>query len=83
MGAAVRVVGDWMRGRLITNVPGLNPDGSPFERLQQFARMTLKVSKAEADGLVVVKSSLSKKPTKVRRRNNRAHAKGDEEKKQD
>ena len=36
-----------MRRRAISGVPGLS--GTPFERLEQFARMILRVSKAESD----------------------------------
>lgn len=38
-----------MRPRAIQSVPGLDPNGSPFERLEQFARIIVKVPKAEAD----------------------------------
>jgi hypothetical protein len=65
-----------MRGRLITNVPGLNPDGSPFARLQQLARMIVKVSKADADGIVVAE----KKPTPSRQRNTFDDKNADKEK---
>jgi len=38
-----------MRPRLISGVPGLKPDSTPFERLEQFARMIVSVPKKEAD----------------------------------
>ena len=38
-----------MRPRAIQGVPGLNPNGSPSERFEQFARMIVRVPKAEAD----------------------------------
>jgi hypothetical protein len=38
-----------MRPRAIRSVPGLSPKASPFERLEQFARMIVRVPKEEAD----------------------------------
>jgi hypothetical protein len=38
-----------MRPRLIDRVPGLDSGATPFERLQKFAQMIVKVPKAEAD----------------------------------
>ena len=38
-----------MRPRAILGVPGLDPAGSAFSRFQDFARMIVKVPKAEAD----------------------------------
>lgn len=38
-----------MRPRAIQSVPGLDPAGSPFERFRQFARLLVKVPKAEME----------------------------------
>ena len=38
-----------MRPRAIQSVPGLDPDGSPFERFQQFARLIVAVPKTELE----------------------------------
>jgi hypothetical protein len=38
-----------MRPRAIQSVPVLRPEASPFERLEQFARMIVRVPKEEAD----------------------------------
>lgn len=36
-----------MRPRAIQKVPGLDPNGTPFERLEQFARHIIAVPKSE------------------------------------
>ena len=38
-----------MRPKLIQGVPGLNPEASPFARLEQFARLIVRIPKSEAD----------------------------------
>jgi hypothetical protein len=38
-----------MRQRLIREVPGLEPNASPFERFEQFARRIIAVPKSEAE----------------------------------
>jgi hypothetical protein len=38
-----------MRPRLIQSVPGLDPNGSPFERFRRFAGVIAKVRKVKAD----------------------------------
>jgi hypothetical protein len=38
-----------MRARSIQGVPGLDPNATPFERLEKFARMIAQIPKAEAD----------------------------------
>jgi len=71
-----------MRPRAIQSVPGLDPNLSPGERFEQFARMIVRVPKQEAD-TEREKEEGSKGPTKGRRRRARHHAndKKQEEKK--
>ena len=38
-----------MRQRLIKEVPGLKPDGRPWDRFAQFARMVIAVPKSEVE----------------------------------
>jgi hypothetical protein len=38
-----------MRPRSIQGVPGLDPNGTPFERLRQFAGRIVRISKIEVD----------------------------------
>lgn len=57
-----------MRPRAIQSVPGLDPNGSPFDRLTQFARMIVSVPKAEADK--EMKKSALKRARKGKRRKN-------------
>jgi len=38
-----------MRPRAIQSVPGLNPEGTPFERFREFAWRIVSVPKEEAD----------------------------------
>jgi hypothetical protein len=38
-----------MRPRAIQSVPGLDPNGTPFERLRQFAKMVVSVPKKELE----------------------------------
>jgi hypothetical protein len=38
-----------MRPRAIQSVPGLDPNGSPFERFRQFAKMVAVVPKSELE----------------------------------
>jgi len=38
-----------MRQRLINEVPGLEPDGRPWDRFAQFARMVIAVPKSEVE----------------------------------
>jgi hypothetical protein len=38
-----------MRPRSIQSVPGLDPNGTPFERLRQFAKMIVAVPKTESE----------------------------------
>jgi len=41
-----------MRPRAIQDVPGLNPQASPFERFKQFARMIAAVPKSETENVM-------------------------------
>jgi hypothetical protein len=38
-----------MRPRLIQSVPGIDPNGTPFERFKQFAGMIATVTKTELE----------------------------------
>jgi len=58
-----------VRPRAIQTVPGLPPDGSPFERFREFARMIVSVPKSEADR-EMSKSGLRKALKKTQRRSN-------------
>jgi hypothetical protein len=40
-----------MRPRSFQSVPGLDPEATPFERLQEFARMIVAVPKSEVEKL--------------------------------
>jgi hypothetical protein len=50
-----------VRPRAIQGVPGLNPDASPFDRFQQFARMIAAVPKSEVEKKKIKKSGSAKK----------------------
>lgn len=55
-----------MRPRAIQDVPGLDSNATPFERLEKFARMIVRIPKAEADKQVDGPGPA--KPNKKRRR---------------
>jgi hypothetical protein len=57
-----------MRPRLITEVPGLDPKASPFERFQKFVQLIAAVPKAEADREM---GKVDKKRTRLRISNGR------------
>jgi hypothetical protein len=42
-----------MRPRSIQDVPGLAPNGTPFERLQQFAGRIVRISKVQVDKEII------------------------------
>lgn len=41
-----------MRPRSIQSVPGLDPNGTPFERFRQFAKMIVAVPKTEGENVI-------------------------------
>jgi len=52
--------------RAIQNVPGLDPKGTPFERLREFTRPIVRIPKEEADK-EVEKSKTKMPPMSVRK----------------
>jgi len=58
-----------MRPRAIQAVPGLDPNATPFERLEKFARMIIRTPKAEADK--EIEGTDSRKPRTVLRKKKR------------
>jgi hypothetical protein len=52
-----------MRPRSIQSVPGLDPNGTPFDRLKRLTRLIVRIPKSEADkhtaksGLVKARTS--------------------------
>jgi len=46
-----------LRPRAIQSVPGLDPNGTPFERFRQFAKMINAVSRAESENKITKSGS--------------------------
>ena len=56
-----------VRPRAIQGVPGLDPNGTPFERFRQFASNIARISKTEADTVIELPARAGKKPSPKKR----------------
>lgn len=58
-----------MRPRAVQSVPGLDPNATPFERFEQFARLIVAVPKSEVEKQVE-KSGSAKNGAGLKKRKN-------------
>ena len=59
-----------MRPRAIQGVPGLDPNATPFERFERFARLIVAVPKTELENKNKIKSGSAKHGAGLKKRKN-------------